>query len=61
VTLQVLIARGDVAVDWGSVVHAIQAWVLNHRPDVPVAEFLRTRIPTAVAFVLCWFIGFRSG
>ncbi len=61
VVVQVLVARGELQVDWGGSVHAIQAWVLNLHPDVPITEFLRTRIPTAIAFVSCWFLGFRRG
>jgi len=61
VVVQVLVARGELEVDWGSSVRAIQAWVLNLHPDVPIAQFLRTRIPTAIAFVTCLFVGFRRG
>jgi uncharacterized membrane protein (Fun14 family) len=61
VVLQVLVARGDVAVDWGGAVRGVQAWVLNLKPDVPLFEFLRTRIPTALAFAACWLVGFRRG
>ncbi len=61
VVVQVLVARGSLEVDWGGTVHAIQAWVLNLQPDVPIVEFLKTRLPTAVAFVTCWLLGFRRG
>ncbi|MBL8860876.1 MAG: hypothetical protein JNK02_02600 [Planctomycetes bacterium] len=59
--VQVLVARGDLTVDWGGAVRAIQAWILNLQADVPIMEFLRTRIPTAIAFVACWLVGFRRG
>lgn len=61
VVVQVLVARGSLEVDWGSAVSATQAWILNLQPDVPIAEFLKTRLPTAVAFVTCWLLGFRRG
>ncbi len=61
VVVQILVARGDLTVDWGGVVRASQAWILNLQADVPITEFLKTRIPTAAAFVACWFVGFRRG
>lgn len=61
VVVQVLVARGELHVDWGGAVRAIQAWVLNLRADVPITEFLKTRVPTVIAFVTCWFLGFRRG
>ena len=61
VVVQVLVARGTIAVDWTGVTSSIQGFVLNLQPDVPIVEFLRTRIPTAIAFVACWFVGFRRG
>jgi len=61
VVVQILVARGDLTVDWGGVVRASQAWILNLQADVPITEFLETRIPTAIAFVVCWFVGFRRG
>lgn len=61
VAVQVLVARGALSVDWGGVASSIQGWVLNLHADVPVAEFLKTRIPTAIAFVSCWWLGFRRG
>lgn len=61
VVVQILVARGDLTVDWGGVVRASQAWILNLEADVPIAEFLKDRIPTAIAFVACWFVGFRRG
>jgi uncharacterized membrane protein (Fun14 family) len=61
VVVQILVARGDMTVDWGGMVRASQAWILNLKADVPIAEFLKTRIPTAITFVICWFFGFRRG
>jgi len=61
VVLQVLVARGTIAVDWSGLTGSVQGWILNLHPDVPIVEFLKTRIPTAIAFVACWFVGFRRG
>jgi len=61
VAVQVLVARGTIAVDWGGVASAVQGWVLNLEADVPIVDFLKTRIPTAIAFVACYVLGFRRG
>lgn len=61
VAVQVLVARGTIQVDWGGVASSVQGWVLNLHPDVPILEFLKTRIPTAIAFASCWLLGFRRG
>jgi len=61
VVVQVLVARGTIAVDWGGVASSVQGWVLNLKADVPIVEFLKTRIPTAIAFVACYVLGFRRG
>ncbi len=61
VAIQILVARGTIQMDWGALVQATQAWILNLKPDVPITEFLKTRIPTALAFIACWLLGFRRG
>jgi uncharacterized membrane protein (Fun14 family) len=61
VVVQILVARGDLTVDWGGVVRGAQGWILNLQADVPITEFLKDRIPTVVAFVACWLVGFRRG
>jgi uncharacterized membrane protein (Fun14 family) len=61
VVVQIFVARGTIEFEWGPIVRGIQAWILNLRPDVPVLEFLKTRVPTALTFAACWFVGFRRG
>jgi len=50
----------DVCDKWAEV-DANRLAILNLHADVPITEFLKTRIPTAIAFVACWLVGFRRG
>ncbi len=61
VVVQIQVARGVMEVDWGGVMRAIDAWLLNLKAEVPIMEFLQQRLPTAVVFGVGYLVGFRRG
>lgn len=61
IAIQVLVSMGKLEVDWSSVVHSIDHWILNIDVHASVPSFLKARVPTLAAFAVGYLLGLRKG